>query len=90
MGEKNGVWEDNDSETLEHKTATEMPTLRDREGRDMAGCSQEPLRKALDWVQEHTSPSPASRSYTKVLFCCLVKAKPAISNKGFKPKPDTN
>lgn len=26
---------------------TEMPTLRDRAGRDMAGCSQEPLRKAL-------------------------------------------
>lgn len=47
MGEKDGVWEDNDSETLERKTATEMPTPRDRTGRDMAGCSQEPLRKAL-------------------------------------------
>lgn len=45
MGEKNGVWEDNDSETLEHKTAAKMPTLRDRAGRDMAGCSLEPLRK---------------------------------------------
>jgi hypothetical protein len=47
MGEKDGVWEDNDSETLERKTATEMPTLRDGTGRDMAGCSQEPLREAL-------------------------------------------
>lgn len=47
MGEKAGVWEDNDSETLERKTATEMPTLRDRAGRDMAGCSWEPLRKVL-------------------------------------------
>lgn len=47
MGEKNGVWEDNDLETLEHKTAAEMPTLRDRVGRDMAGCSREPLKKAF-------------------------------------------
>lgn len=83
MGEKDGVWEDNDSETLERKTATEMP--RDRAGRDMAGCSQEPLRKALGQVQEHKSFSPPGGSHRKPPFCSLAHAKPAISNIGCKP-----
>lgn len=30
---KNGVWEDKDSESLGHKTATEMPTPRGEAGR---------------------------------------------------------
>lgn len=38
-GKKNGVWEDNDLENLERKTATEVPTLRGRADRDGAGCA---------------------------------------------------